>query len=185
MAILAKWNGIEWEVSRNQVKKFDNISTAVELDTSTNSDAEGSPPQNTKALKPQQFSVEYVCAFAVGTDPRAEYEKCVGKVGEYAPFYLGGKRFGPENVQLIAANIADTLLNDKGVILSAKIALTFSEYAPEASAKKATSGSSASTTSGKQSAIQSRVSNYSGSAVDVGASTSDKAAKKPNNTQVS
>lgn len=186
MSLVAKWNGIEWKVSHEQIKKFEEISTGVELDTSTNSDAEGSPPQNTRALKPQKFAIEYSAAFVVGTDPLAEYDKCAAKVGEYAPFFLGGRRFGPENVQLVAANISETTINDKGAIIAAKISLSFEEYAPEASAKKATSGGSSSSgeSASKPSAIQSRVNNYSGSAVNVGASTADKQAKKPNNTQL-
>lgn len=190
MSVMAKWNGIEWGVSQNKVAALNTISTAVELDTSTNSDAAGSPPTNTRALKAQKFSVDYAVAYAVGTDPRAEYDKCVSKIGEYAPFYLGGKQFGADKMQLVSVKIADADINDKGVILSAVITLTFAEYAPEASAKKATSGSSTSSSSsgsssGKMSAIQTRVYNYTGSALSVGATTDDKAAKKPNNSQLS
>lgn len=186
MALIAKWNGIEWEVSQNKIAAPNGISTGVELDTSTNSDAEGSPPQNTKALKPQKFNIEYSVAYAVGTDPRAEYDKCVEKIGEYAPFFLGGKRFGPENVQLVSVNISDATLNDKGVIVAATISLSFTEWAPEAAAKKAKSGSGTSGSSGKQSAVQKadgvgkRL-----TAVNVGATTAQKAAKKPNNSQLS
>lgn len=187
MALIAKWNGIEWEVSQNKIAAPNGISTGVELDTSTNSDAEGSPPQNTKALKPQKFNIEYSVAYAVGTDPRAEYDKCVEKIGEYAPFFLGGKRFGPENVQLVSVNISDATLNDKGVIVAATISLSFTEWAPEAAAKKAKSGSGTGSSSGKQSAIQTRVNNYNTatSAAAVGATTAQKAAKKPNNSQLS
>lgn len=188
MSLIAKWNGIEWEVSRNRVAALNSISTAVELDTSTNSDAAGSPPQNTKALKAQKFNLDYAVAYAIGTDPRAEYDKCVAKIGEYAPFFLGGKQFGADKMQLVSVKIANSQINDKGVILSATISLSFAEYAPEASAKKATSGSttsSSSSSSGKMSAIQTRVNNYTGSALSVGATTEDKAAKKPNNTQLS
>lgn len=181
MATVAKWNGIEWEVSRARVAMLNSISTSVELDTSQNSDAEGSPPQNTKALKAQKFNIDYTAAYAIGTDPLSEYEKCAAKIGEYAPFFLGGKRFGPEKVQLVSVNISNAVLNGKGVIISATIALSFAEYAPEASAKKATSGGSSSS---KQSAIQTRVNNYEGSALSVGATTEDKAAKKPSNSQL-
>ncbi len=171
MAVMAKWNGKIWEVSREQLKALNGISATVELDTETNSDAEGSPPTNTKALKPQKFNLDYKAAIVAGVDPLADYESWVTLVGNYAPFFLGGKRFGPENIQLISVTLGDSLLNDNGKIVSATITLAFSEYAPEAAAKKATSGTN--------SAAGVSTSSGTTSAASVGATTAEKAAKKP------
>lgn len=101
-------------------------------------------------------------------------------MGQYAPFHLAGRRFGPANLQLTAVALSGTTLDDFGRILKGKIAITLTEYAEEASSKKAGSGSgSSSSPAGVSGGTGPRL-----SAVNVGASSSDKAAHNPNNTQL-
>ena len=69
-----------------------------------------------------------------------------------------------------------------GRILKGKITINLTEFAEEASSKKATAGSSnggSSSPAGVSTGVGPRL-----SAITVGASSSDKAAKKPNNTQL-
>lgn len=186
MAIMAKWGPKSWEVSSSKVAALNGISASVELDTENSDDKAGSPSTKTKALKLQTFNFDFDLAAVVGSDVRSEYESWTALIGQYAPFYLAGRRFGPANVQLTAVKLSDTTLDNFGRILKGKIAITLTEYAEEASSKKATSASPGGSGGASQAA---GVATYnelgiSSSAAGVGASSSDKAAKKPNNTQL-
>lgn len=106
------------------------------------------------------------------------------------PFYLAGRRFGPANLQLTGVSLSDTKLDNLGRILTGKITIKLTEYAEEASSKKASSGkSSSSGKSGSSSKSAAGIATYkelgiSSSAVNVGASSSAKASKKPTNAQL-
>lgn len=88
------------------------------------------------------------------------------------------------------ASISDTKLDNLGRILTGKITIKLTEYAEEASSKKASSGkSSSSGKSGSSSKSAAGIATYkelgiSSSAVNVGASSSAKASKKPTNAQL-
>lgn len=180
MAVMASWAGKTWEVSSRKVAALNGVSATVELDTENTDDKAGSPATKTKALKLQTFNFDFDLATVAGCDPRSEFDSWTALVGQYAPFHLAGRRFGPANLQLTAVALSDTTLDDFGRILKGKIAITLTEYAEEASSKKAGSGSgSSSSAAGVSGGTGPRL-----SAVNVGASSSDKAALKPNNTQL-
>lgn len=183
MAVMAKWNGKTWGVSSQRIAALNGISASVELDTENNDDKAGSPATNTKALKLQSFNFSWDLAMVAGGDVRSEFESWKELVGEYDAFYLAGRRFGPDKLQLTSVSLNDTTLDDFGRILKGTLSITLTEYAEEASSKKASSGSS----KGSKAAGVSSSSGGVGkrlSALTVGASSSDKAAKKPKNTQL-
>lgn len=180
MAVMASWAGKTWEVSSRKVAALNGVSATVELDTENTDDKAGSPATKTKALKLQTFNFDFDLATVAGCDPRSEFDSWTALVGQYAPFHLAGRRFGPANLQLTAVALSDTTLDDFGRIMKGKIAITLTEYAEEASSKKAGSGSG----SGNSPAGVSGGTGPRLSAVNVGASSSDKAAHKPNNTQL-
>ena len=176
MPVMASWNSKTWEVSSRRIAVLNGISSSVELDTENSDDKAGSPATKTKALKLQSMSFDFDLATAVGCDVRGEYESWVALIGQYAPFYLGGTRFGPDNLQLTGVSLGDTLLDAFGRILKGRITINLTEYAEEASSKKASAGTSG---AGVSSGTGPRL-----SALNVGASSNDKAAKKPGNTQL-
>ena len=162
MAVMASWNGKTWGVSSQRIAALNGVSHSVALDTENSDD--------------------FDLAAAVGCDVRSEYESWTALVGQYAPFYLAGRRFGPANLQLTGVSLSDTKLDNLGRILTGKITIKLTEYAEEASSKKATAGSSnggSSSPAGVSTGVGPRL-----SAITVGASSRDKAAKKPNNTQL-
>lgn len=193
MATMASWNGKTWGVSSSRIAALNGISASVELDTENNDDKAGSPATMTKALKQQSFDFDFDLATVVGCDVRSEYESWTELVGEYAPFYLAGRRFGPSNLQLTAVSLSETTLDDFGRILMGKISITLKEYAEEASSKKASAGGSSSSSS-KPAGVSSSSNRASSStykemgitssAASVGASSSAKAIKKPANNQL-
>lgn len=97
MPVMASWNGKTWGVSPERIAALNGVSASVELDTENSDDKAGSPATKTKALKLQSMSFDFDLGVAVGCDVRGEYESWTALVGQYAPFYLGGTRFGPAN----------------------------------------------------------------------------------------
>lgn len=187
MAVMAQWSGKSWEVSSRRVAALNGISASVELDTENSDDKAGSPATKTKALKLQTMSFDFDLATIAGCDVRGEYESWTALVGQYAPFILSGRRFGPPNFQLTGVSLGDTTLDDFGRILKGKISITLTEYAEEASSKKAAGASTGSSSSGPKKAAGVATYNelgISSSASSIGASGSAKATKKPNNTQL-
>ena len=114
MAVMASWNGKTWGVSSQRIAALNGVSSSVELDTENSDDKAGSPA--TKAS-------------AVGGDARGEFESWTALVGQYAPFYLAGRRFGPANLQLTGVSLSDTTLDNLGRILKGKITINLTEYA--------------------------------------------------------
>jgi hypothetical protein len=187
MAIMAQWNGKSWEVSKKRIAALNGISASVKLQTENNSDAAGSPATKTKALELQNLSFDFTLGSAAGVDVRSEYESWIALLGETAPFFLGGRRFGPANVMLTGVSLDNTVLDDFGRILQGNIAISLTEYAEEASSKKSAAASGKSSTAAKKTTPA--VATYSelgikASAVSVGPSSSDKATMKPKNTQL-
>ena len=89
--------------------------------------------------------------------------------------------WGAEEDQELLRTIADNFIKEYGNY-GGKITINLTEFAEEASSKKATAGSSnggSSSPAGVSTGVGPRL-----SAITVGASSSDKAAKKPNNTQL-
>ena len=174
MAVMASWNGKTWGVSSQRIAALNGVSSSVELDTENSDDKAGSPATKTKALKLQSMSFDFDLASAVGGDARGEFESWTS----------------PANLQLTGGSLSDTTLDNFGRILKGKITINLTEYAEEASSKKASSGkSSSSGKSGSSSKSAAGIATYkelgiSSSAVNVGASSSAKASKKPTNAQL-
>ena len=173
MAVIAKWGPMQWEVSSKRIAALNGLSTAVELDTENSDDKAGSPATKTKALRLQTFMFEFTLSTVVGCDVRGEYEQWTELIGAKNPFYLGGKRFGPENLQLTAVAMNDAQVDDFGRIAMATISITLVEYAQEASKKKSSSKKAAESSPATSTDVGSRL-----SAIDVGA---DATAKENNN----
>lgn len=180
MAVMAQWNSKTWEVSSRRISALKGITASVKLQTENNDDKEGSPATNTKALELQSFSFDFDLAMVTGSDVRAEYEAWTELVGQFAPFWLAGRRFGPPNLQLTEVKLGNTLLDDFGRILKGTIGITLTEYAAEASSQKATAAS----TGGSIMSAAGIAASVSTSAASIGASTNDKAAKKAANSQL-
>jgi len=164
MVVIASWKNKKWEVSPNKIYNLEGFSTSFKLKFDQNQDKEGSPATNVRGRELVPLSFDVTLSDVVGINVRAEIESWAALIGEAAPFYLGGKRFGPELMQLQSVDVSDVIIDDLGRIRSAKLRLNFEEYADEAA--KAKPG--ATTTSTK----------------DIGPSSQDKIAKKPANPQL-
>lgn len=164
MAVIASWKGKRWEVSPSKIYSLEGFSTTFKLKVDQNQDKEGSPATNVRGRELVPLSFDVTISDAVGINVRAEIESWEALIGETGPFYLGGKRFGPELMQLQSVGVSDVVIDDIGRIRSAKLRLDFEEYADEA-AKSKPKATPASTK-------------------DIGPSSQDKATKKPINPQL-
>lgn len=130
MAVMAKWNGRSWEVSPWRLAALTGLSTSLKLKKETNEDKDGSNPSNVKGYEAQGLNFDFEVSTAAGGDPRAEFEAWRGLVGQTAPFYLGGRRFGPSRIQLSEVSLGDVVLDNSGRMRMAKISLKFDQNGP-------------------------------------------------------
>lgn len=127
---MAQWNGRSWEVSPWRLAALTGLSTSLKLKKDTNEDKDGGNPTNVKGYEAQGLGFDYEVSTATGGDPRAEFEEWQRLVGQTAPFYLGGRRFGPSRIQLSEVSLGDVLLDHAGRMRSAKISLKFEQNGP-------------------------------------------------------
>lgn len=164
MPVIAQWGPKTFEVSTEKIVAFGELSTSLKLKKQTNNDDSGSAPTNVRAYELQPLSFDLPVSDAVGVDVRGEYEEWLTLVGEVYPFYLGGQPFGPDNLQLSAVDLTGKV-DGFGRIRHGVIKLDFSEWAQEAASQKGRPGA--------------YVTIQTSSAVSVGPTADDKAAKKP------
>jgi hypothetical protein len=162
MAIIAQWLSKQWEVTPQKIVALDALATSFKLIKDENEDAEGKPATKHRRLDLQPLTFETFLSDSVGIDVRAEIEEWSLLVGESSPFLLGGKRFGPEKLLLTDVSVSDIIIDDLGRFRQARVSTSFTEDAPEAAKNKQKSQPASGS-----------------SAVGVGATTKDKAEKKP------
>lgn len=175
MGVQAEWNGIRWTISPDSIVPLESISGGRSISVERNEEKEGEPATQTVAYDLQTLSVSFTAnRQASGRDPRSMYGDFWLKVGEYAPFYLGGRKFLAPLFMLKDAKCSDMVIDGSGNVQECKIDLEFEEYAEEPSGLKAQKGAAASLRPGifEQTAT---------SAVGVGPSTSQAAGKIPTN----
>lgn len=136
MPQIAQWLHKTWETNGTKIAPLEELSTGLLLETEQNEDNEGQSPTYSKKFQLQTFSLSTLYSTNVGTDPEKEKEDWYSLVGEIGPLYLGGKPFGPDEIQLKGVNLSGIVLDDYGRIREAKFQFTFEEYAPEKSAEK-------------------------------------------------
>ena len=137
MGLQAEWNGMRFEVAPGAVRPVSSLSTSRSISVERNEDKEGEPATQTVAYDLQTLEVEYVVArAATGEDPRAVYGRWWAMPGVYAPFYLGGRKFGADLFMLSSVSAQDVQLGPAGEWLSCTISLSFEEYAVDESGLK-------------------------------------------------
>lgn len=171
MGYQARWGPKGFIITSNKIVGIKDLTTSFSLKTDVNDDTSGTPPTNTKGMELQPISLSTTYLKAAGTDPRGQIEEWKKQVGKYYPLYLGGRRFGPANLQLQKVSVSDILLSNSGEMLGCSVALEFKEYSPTSTTNASGSVKKASTTAYTAEEL-------SQLAMDAKPSTADKAAKK-------
>lgn len=130
MAIQASWHTQKWEISPERVASLGSLSATAAVKRASDST---SGKSKITGLELETLATSYVTTFEAGGNPRKELETWCSLVGVYAPFRLGGRRFGPRYWQLQSAEISDTQLDTLGRIRHGTINLYFVEYVTQES----------------------------------------------------
>ena len=128
MTYQAKWGPKGFLISPEKIVTFDGFSTSIELNDDSEKDTSGTPPTNTKGKKPQNINLSINYLQAAGVDPRAQFEEWTSLVGKAYPFYISGKRFGPEYLRLKKIDLSGLKLSNDGSFLSCTVAVSLEEH---------------------------------------------------------
>lgn len=173
MGYMAKWGPKGFLVSPSKVVPFNDLKTSYELKEDSENDTSGTPPTNTRGRQLQTITFSTVYMKALGTDPRGQMAEWYAELGKAYPLYIGGRQFGPPLLKLKKVELSDYEMNNEGDFLKMVVSITLEEYSEGKKSKladtKATSGNTKSASS-STSVVQ---------ALNITASATDKAAKKP------
>lgn len=191
MGYMATWGPKGFLVSPQKIVPLDGLISSVTLKPDSENDTSGTSPTNTKGfeLQPVSFSTTYFRG--AGVDPWAQWEEWCSLVGSVHPLYVGEKLFGPPKLKLKQVNITESKMDLHGNFIYIAMAFTFEEYVESAktttkaktSSSSRSSVSSTSSTATKSESAERAAAVYAATvekkkAMNTGASTSDKAAKK-------
>lgn len=158
MATMAKWGSKEWAVSSKKVVALEGLSFSYAQVADNNTSTEDKKPTNERGTELFPLTFTTTLHSGAGVDVRKEIESWEKLVTKVNYFYLGGKRLGPK-LQLRKVSVSDIKLDDLGRMRLATLSFEFKEYDSATSSVKVDT-----------------------SALNVGASTDEKAQKKTTNT---
>lgn len=132
MAVQARWHTKSFEVTPKKVTSITGFTTSFAIKQDTNDDTSGTEKTNTRGRAPEEpsFTVTYLAA--AGVNPRIEFGAWRNLVGIIDYLYIGGVRYGLNKFELVSADIADVVLDNKGYVLQAVVTLNFKEDLPTA-----------------------------------------------------
>lgn len=157
MATMAKWGSKTWAVSSKKVVALQGLSFSFTQVADENTSTEEKKISNERGTELFPLSFTTTLHSGAGVDVRAEIESWQALVTQVNYFYLGGKKLGPK-LQLRKVAVSDVKLDDLGRMRLATLSFEFKEYDPDTTSVK-----------------------VSTSALDVKASTGEKAQKKIDN----
>ena len=160
MATMAKWGSKTWEVSAKKVVALQGLNFSFSQVADNNRSTEEKKTTNERGTDLFPLSFTTVLHSGTGVDIWDEIESWKALVTQVNYFYLGGKKLGPM-LQLRKVAVGDVKLDDLGRMRLATLSFEFKEYDPDTTSVVVDT-----------------------SALNVGASTSDKAQKKTDNTGV-
>ena len=183
MSDIATWGPKGFTVSPNKIVPFTGLTTTVSVKEDSEDDTSGTSPTNTKGLELQPVSFSTMYFRGAGVDPRAQWDEWCYLVGSSYPLYIGGERFGPPKLKLKSASLAESQTDNNGNFLYAKVTLSFEEYSESQKTTTAKTTYSGTSSSVDQTTAQKAAAAYAATvekktAMNTGASASDKAALK-------
>lgn len=175
MEYTALWGPKGFIVSPSKIVPLLNLSTSFSVKADNGDDASGTAATNVRGRKLQNVSLSTLYVRGAGVDPRGQIAEWEAQVGKAYPLYIEGQRFGPNKLMLKSVDVSEVLLTNTGKFLQCAVALSFEEYASEATANTTTTTATAS----RAAEVYNSVTAQKSSALKATASTMDKAAKKP------
>ena len=121
----AEWNDITWGNSPTSLVHIKSLELSQEINVEDQKSNSGQSKKVIKGLNSEELTIQYTTAFAIGVDPRGEFDmlkKCAGKQDD---FVLNGNIIGQDQFELDEVELSNTVLDDFGRILKGDITLKF------------------------------------------------------------
>lgn len=121
----AEWNDITFGYQNRQMAHLKSFKLSQSLKTEEQENEKTGNKTVVKSLEPEVLNVSYSTGFAIGIDPRGEFDMLKKCAGMQDKFLLGGKQVSKNNFTLDEIQLSNTVLDNKGRILSGDISLNF------------------------------------------------------------
>lgn len=121
----AEWNDITWGTTGHQMAHLKSFKISQKLKTEEQENEKTGNKSIIKSLEPEVLNISYSTGFAVGIDPRGEFEMLKKCAGMQDVFILGGQKISKTNFSLDEIQLSNTVLNNNGQILSGDFTLSF------------------------------------------------------------
>lgn len=147
--MIASYAHKQFNVSDRQIKTFQGFSFDAKLITEKQ-DSIGSKPLTTiKGEDLSSFKLSVPLSVDFRLSPLVEFEDWHSILSKATPYILilGTKQFGKNKYLLNSLSMTDTLLSEKGVLLSCTLELSFEEFIAQATAKSTGTKAASNTTS--------------------------------------
>lgn len=122
----AEWNGITWGSINRQLAYLKSLNLSQKIKTEEKENQNGENKTVILGLDSENLTISYSASFAVGLDPRGEFEMLQKCAGLQDTFIIGGKKLSKEKFSLDEIELSNTTLTNHGVILSGELKLNFS-----------------------------------------------------------
>ncbi|MBR5202390.1 MAG: phage tail protein [Clostridia bacterium] len=125
MGIQAQWNDEIFGLTTKTMRHLDSFEISCGIMTEEKKNANGANITIVKGLAPEEIKISYTAGYAVGCDPRQEFNdfKKYAQKAKAAPFFLGNKNIGAGKFKIESVDLGDTTFNNTGRILAGKISL--------------------------------------------------------------
>ncbi len=121
----AEWNDISWGSLNRQLACLKSLSMSQKIKTEEKDNEKGASKTVVLGLEPETLTVSYSAGFAVGLDPRGEFEMLKKCAGMQDIFLLGGQQLSKNNFSLDGIELSNTILANNGRMLSGDLTLNF------------------------------------------------------------
>lgn len=123
--IQAEWNKEIFGRMANSLRNLESFEISCGIVTEENESTNGVKKTVVKGIAAEDLKISFNTGFAVGTDPRQEFEDFKKIAGMQDNFYLGNVDVGRTQFELDEIQLTDTQMDNSGRILSGKISLSF------------------------------------------------------------
>lgn len=121
----AEWNDITWGHTGRQMAHIKSFRLSQKLKTEEKESVKGGNKTVVRSLEPETLTVSYSAGFAIGLDPRGEFEMLKKCAGMQDVFILGGKKVSKTNFSLDEIELSNTVFDNQGRILKGDLTLNF------------------------------------------------------------
>lgn len=123
--IQAEWNKEVFGRMANSLRNLESFEISCGIVTEENESTNGVKKTVVKGIAAEDLKISFNTGFAVGTDPRQEFEDFKKIAGMQDNFYLNNVNVGRTQFELDEIQLSDTQIDNSGRILSGKISLSF------------------------------------------------------------